>query len=64
MTNQPEEKKEPIDENQMEESDQEADKRERIEDKIDRDLSDSFPASDAPGWTMGVKKRHPQSEKT
>ena len=38
MTNQPEEKKEPIDENQMEESDQEADKRERIEDKIDRDL--------------------------
>ena len=33
----------------------------RIEGKIDRDLQDSFPASDPPGWVLGVKR--PPAEK-
>jgi hypothetical protein len=33
----------------------------RIEGKIDRDLRDSFPASDPPGWVLGVKR--PPAEK-
>ena len=33
----------------------------RIEAKIDRDLQDSFPASDPPGWVLGVQR--PPAEK-
>lgn len=33
----------------------------RIEGKIDRDLQDSFPASDPPGWVLGVNR--PPAEK-
>ena len=33
----------------------------RVEAKIDRDLQDSFPASDPPGWVLGVKR--PPAEK-
>jgi hypothetical protein len=33
----------------------------RVEGKIDRDLRDSFPASDPPGWVLGVKR--PSAEK-
>lgn len=33
----------------------------RVEAKIDRDLKDSFPASDPPGWVLGVKR--PPAEK-
>jgi serine protease Do len=34
----------------------------RIEGKIDRDLQDSFPASDPPGWVLGVKRTPAEEE--
>jgi hypothetical protein len=34
----------------------------RIEAKIDRDLQDSFPASDPPGWVLGVNRSPVEKE--
>lgn len=34
----------------------------RVEGKIDRDLRDSFPASDPPGWVLGVKRTPAEEE--
>lgn len=34
----------------------------RVEAKIDRDLNDSFPASDPPGWVLGVRRRPADEE--
>jgi hypothetical protein len=34
----------------------------RVEAKIDRDLADSFPARDPPGWVLGVKRRDAEKE--
>jgi hypothetical protein len=34
----------------------------RVEGKIDRDLRDSFPASDPPGWVLGVTRKPTEEE--
>ena len=49
------------DKKQTEESSARVGNEDRVEAKIDRDLKDSFPASDPPGWVLGVKR--PSAEK-
>ena len=54
-------KSESDDKKQTEETPTHVVSEDRIEAKIDRDLRDSFPASDPPGWVLGVKR--PSAEK-
>lgn len=50
------------DKKQTEETPAPAGGEDRIEGKIDRDLQDSFPASDPPGWVLGVTRRPAEKE--
>jgi hypothetical protein len=34
----------------------------RVEAKIDGDLADSLPASDPPGWVLGVKRQSAEKD--
>lgn len=50
------------DKNRTEEPQTSVASEDRVEGKIDRDLRDSFPASDPPGWVLGVKRRDTEKE--
>jgi len=52
----------PDDRKQEEETQTPSVSEDRVEAKIDRDLKDSFPASDPPGWVLGVRRPSEEEE--